>query len=68
MPKTRNMHVYRGMGRIKALPVVDETLDETTGTGTPPDGQYGERADALFCRALCVPSFVAEGYGRSVSS
>lgn len=39
--------VWRG---IKALPVVDETLDETTGTDTPPDGQYGERPDALFCR------------------
>lgn len=44
------MHVYRGMRGIKALPVVDETLDETTGTDTPPDGQYGERPDALFCR------------------
>jgi hypothetical protein len=27
-----------GMRRIKALPVVDETLDETTGTDTPPMG------------------------------
>jgi hypothetical protein len=26
------------MRRIKALPVVDETLDETTGTDTPPMG------------------------------
>jgi hypothetical protein len=50
MPKIRNTHIYRGMRGIKALPVVDETLDETTGTDTPTDGRYGERPDALFCR------------------